>query len=268
MNFANTNGARIYYETAGSGPPFVMIHAGVADSRQWNNEFAWLADAFRALRYDMRGYGRSEPVAGDFRHIDDLCAVMDQAGIDSPAVVMGCSMGGGLAMDFTLANPSRVRALIMVGSGPSGLKLDVPVPDKFAEAEAAFKAGDMERLAEIEAQIWFDGMGRTPEQVNPVMRSLALDMNRIALANEARELGKRLPDADTPAAGRLGELTVPVQVIVGEHDIPYMLGAADVMADNIVGARKVVMQDAAHLANMDHPDVFRQVLSEFLTSLD
>ena len=69
-------------------------------------------------------------------------------------------------MDFALAYPSRVKALIMVGSAPSRLELDVPTPPKFADAEKAFEAGDLDLVAEIETQIWFDGMDRTPEQVD------------------------------------------------------------------------------------------------------
>ena len=60
--FVNSGNARLYYETAGQGVPFVMVHAGVADSRQWNNEFAFFAQNYQVVRYDMRGYGKSEPV--------------------------------------------------------------------------------------------------------------------------------------------------------------------------------------------------------------
>lgn len=261
---AEINGARIHYETAGEGAPFVMIHAGVADHRQWNNEFKYFAQWYRTVRYDLRGYGQSEPVEGDFTHLGDLNALLDQLEIHEPLILMGCSMGGGLAMDFALQDPARVKALIMVGSAPSGLELDVPSPAKFAEAEAAYNAGDLDLLCELETQIWFDGTNRTPEQVNPVMRKLAYDMNHNALTLEARKLGKRLPDASTPAAGRLAELNIPVLVIVGEHDTPYILAAADVMAKQIPSAQKVTMSDAAHLPNMDHPEEFQNIVKTFL----
>ncbi len=269
--FASLNGAQIYYETAGEGQPFVMIHAGVADSRQWQNEFEYFAARFRVVRYDMRGYGKSEPVAGDFSHLRDLNALLAYLHIEAPLVLMGCSMGGGIAMDFALTNPTRARALIMVGSGPSGLALDVPKPagadEVEAAIEAAFKAGDLDRVAEIETQIWFDGIGRTPAQVNQAMRKLAYAMNRIVLAHASKNLGKRLPDAEIPAAKRLDVLHVPVLTIVGEHDLPYLLAAADHMKEHIPSARKVLMQDAAHLPNMDHPQSFRGVVEKFLSDV-
>ncbi len=264
---ANINNAQIYYETAGQGIPFVMIHAGVADSRQWNNEFAFFAQDYRVLRYDMRGYGKSEPVDGEFSHMSDLVSLLDTLEFHEPLVMMGCSMGGGLAMDFALTQPSRVRALIMIGSAPSGLELDVPTPAKFAEAEKAFEAGDLDRVAEIETQIWFDGMGRTPEQVNPVMRKLCYEMNRKALDNEVRQLGKRLPNTETPAFDRLADLKIPVLIIVGAHDTPYILAAADYMVEKLQSARKVTIEDAAHLPNMDQPQEFQEIVKTFLKSL-
>ncbi len=148
--FAEINSARLYYEVAGQGPPFVMIHAGVADSRQWNEELRHFSEQFRVLRYDMRGYGKSEPVAGDFNH-------------------------------------DRSRA-------------GCPNPAKFEEVEAAYSRGDNDRVAELKTQIWFDGEGRSPDQVDLDMRKLAYDMNRLVLMHEAKRLGNRLPNTLSPAA--------------------------------------------------------------------
>ncbi|MBL8091638.1 MAG: alpha/beta hydrolase [Anaerolineales bacterium] len=265
--FVNSGNAQLYYETAGNGTPFVMIHAGVADKRQWNNEFEFFSSNYQVIRYDMRGFGKSEPVDGEFNLMTDLVSVLDGLQVRKPIIIMGCSMGGGLAMDFALSYPSRVKALIMVGSGPSGLELDVPSLDKFAEAEKAYEAGNFDLLAEIETQIWFDGIGRTPQQVNPAMRKLAYEMNRNALAHEAKKLGKRLPNTEHPAFDRLADLNIPVLVIVGVHDTPYILAAADYMAEKIPSVQKFIIEDAAHLPNMDHPDEFQSIVKKFVESL-
>jgi pimeloyl-ACP methyl ester carboxylesterase len=265
--FVQADNARLYYETAGEGVPLVMIHAGVADSRQWNNEFAFFARDYQIVRYDMRGYGKSEPVDGEFNHLDDLVTILSTLGIHEPVVIMGCSMGGGLAMDFVLTHPSRARALIMVGSAPSGLELDVPSPAKFAEVEKAFESGDLDLVCEIETQIWFDGTGRTPEQVNQGMRKLLYEMNRQALAHEGKQLGKRLPNTSAPAFDRLSDLQIPVLVILGAHDNPYIRAAAEYMVERIPSAQKVIIKDAAHLPNMDHPDEFQTHVANFLESL-
>lgn len=265
--FAEVDGAQIYYEIASSGTPFVMIHAGVADSRQWNNEFAFFAQTYQVIRYDMRGFGRSEPVEGEFSHMGDLVEVLEALEVQDPVILMGCSMGGGLAMDFALAHPDRVKALIMVGSGPSGLELDVPVPPKFADAEKAYEKKEWDLLAELETQIWFDGTGRTSERTDQEMRQLAYEMNRNALRHEAKGIGKRLPNTETPAFDRLEDLNRPVLVIVGVHDTPYILAAADYMVEKLPSAQKVTIEDAAHLPNMDHPNEFREIVRSFLNGL-
>ncbi len=265
--FTNIDNAKIYYETAGKGIPLVMIHAGVADSRQWNNEFTDFAQSYQVIRYDMRGYGKSEPVDGEFSHLSDLVSLLDALEIRGPLVMMGCSMGGGLAMDFALTYPSRAKALIMVDAGPSGLELDVATPSKFADAERAFEAGNLDLVAEIETQIWFDGMDRTPDQVNQAMRKLLCEMDRIVLSHEVKQLGKRLPNTQTAAFGRLADLDIPVLVIVGAHDTPYMLAAAEYMTEKIQSARKVIIEDAAHLPNMDQPQEFQRIVKDFLGSL-
>jgi pimeloyl-ACP methyl ester carboxylesterase len=206
-------------------------------------------------------------VEGEFSHMSDLVALLDALKLHEPLILMGCSMGGGLAMDFAVTHRARVQALIMVGSAPSGLELDVPAPDKFAEAEKAWEAGNIDLVAEIETQIWFDGAGRTPNQVNQEARWLCYEMNHKALTNEKRALGKRLPNSETSAVQHLEGLRMPVLVIVGAHDTPYILAAADYMEEKLPSARKVVMEDAAHLPNMDHPGEFQRVVSSFLEGI-
>lgn len=262
--FVNIGNARLYYETSGHGQPLVLIHAAVADSRQWDNVFDEFARDFSVLRYDLRGFGKSVPVEGEFSHMGDLVALLDQLDIQQPLVLIGSSMGGGMAMDFALAHPSRAKALVMVCSAPSELYLDVSINPKEEDYEKALEAGDLDLATELGAQIWFDGMGRSPHQVDQDMRKLAVEMNRLALSNSANQLGKRLPDSDTQAAARLGELKIPVLMIVGEYDEPYIHAAADYVVEKVPSARKAIIEDAGHLPNMDHPDQFHTIAGSFL----
>lgn len=267
MAFADINGAKLYYEVEGQGEPFVMIHAGVADHRQWNQEFQYFAKQYRVIRYDWRGQGLSEPVEGDYSHLQDLITLLDVLNVREPAMVMGCSMGGGMAINLALAQPSRVKALILVDSGPNGLELDVPEEPKFAEVNAAFEAGDLDRTTELEVQIWFDGRGRTAEQVNPAARKLAFDMNRLAVVHAAKNLGHNVPDLEPPAAERLGEITVPALIVAGVNDTAYSLAAADYMVEHLSNARKVMIEDAAHLPNMEKPEEFRGIVEAFVREI-
>jgi len=258
--------ARIFYETAGKGLPIVFIHAGVADSRQWNNEFCSFSENHTVVRYDMRGFGKSEPVDGEFSHLDDLTKLLEHLNLDEPPILIGCSMGGGTALDYALREPDKVRALVLVDSAPSGLQIDLPTPPKFSLVEEAEKAGDLELVSELETQIWFDG-DRPTESIDQKMRQLAYDMNLIALRNDAKELGTRLPNSKIPAVERLSELQMPVLAIVGENDIPYAHAAADVMGTHISNYRRVTIANAAHLPNMDQPVEFEKVLVNFLEAV-
>ena len=266
--YINVGKAAIYYEHSGSGTPFIMIHAGVADSRQWNNEFIHFSEDYQAVRYDMRGYGKSEPVDSAFSHLGDLNALIDALPIDPPFILMGCSIGGGMSMDFALANPEKVMALIMVGSSPSWLELDIEDPDKISEAVKAYEEGNLDLAAELETQIWFDGMDRTPDQVNIQMRTLAYEMNRTAIGHEVKQLGRRLPDTDKPAFNRLDEIKIPLLIIVGSQDLPYFHAAADYMTERIDSAQTRKIDNAAHLSNMDQPDQFQAIVSRFLDEIN
>ena len=137
--YAEVNGARLYYEMAGSGMPLVMIHAGIADCRMWDRDIAFFARRYRVVRFDMRGYGKSLPVAGRFNLQDDFEALLQALEIETPFMLMGCSMGGGLAIDYALEHGANVAAMALVGSGPAGLELQAEEPAAlFAESQAAF----------------------------------------------------------------------------------------------------------------------------------
>lgn len=265
--YAAVNGARIYYELAGEGASMVMIHAGIADSRMWDGEFETFARSHRVLRYDMRGYGKSLPVEGEFNLQDDLDTLLRTLDVAPPFILIGCSMGGGLAIDFALSHPDWVAKLILVGSGPAGLELEAEWPDELiAQSEAAFEAGDVDRVAELDMRIWFDGIGRSRHDVNGDARRKAKAMATLVTEHELKGIGKHArKDATTPAAERLRELSMPALIVIGENDLPYLRLAADYMNENLPAAAKLVLPDAGHLPNLEHPAAFQAAVLAFLS---
>jgi len=264
--FADVNGARLYYELAGSGTPFVMIHAGIADCRMWDREFETFSQSHQALRFDMRGYGKSLPVEGGFNIQDDLEALLAKLDIPSPVILMGCSMGGGLSIDFALSHPERVAKLILVGSDPAGLELEAEWPDElFAQSEAAFEAGDVERVAELDMQIWFDGPGRSHHDVDSQARGKAYVMAKLVTEYELKGIGTHVRKTEArPAAESLHELTMPALIVIGENDLPYLKLAADYMTEKLPAATKLLIPDAGHLPNLEYPQVFRTAVRDFI----
>lgn len=263
---AEVNGTRLYYEVAGEGHPLVLIHAGIADSRMWDDQFDAFAQRYRVIRYDLRGFGRSEVPPGPYALRDDLLGLLRFLGV-ARTYLVGVSIGGGLAIDFTLEHPGMVDALIPVAAGVFGLPRSAADDAPFEEVEAAIKAGDLARANELEIDLWVVGTRRTADQVDPRVRQRALEMNGDSFARLAENEQAHPQPLDPPAYGRLGEIHAPTLVIVGDEDLPEVTRAADALAANIAGAHKVVMHGAAHLPNMEQPAEFNRLVLDFLAGL-
>jgi 3-oxoadipate enol-lactonase len=259
---AEVNGARIYYEVAGEGDPLVLVHAGIADSRMWEDQFMAFAHRYRVIRHDMRGFGMTAMVEGPFSHHEDLRALLDSLDVER-AHLVGCSMGGGAVLDFALEYPDRVGNLVLVGSAVGGFGPDFDPPKEWDEIVAADEAGDLERVSELEVRIWVDGPGRSPGEVGAPVRDLVREMNLIALRNEAAELGEEW-EPEPPAADRLPDIQAPTLLIVGDEDQPRVFAAADLLEKELPNTRKVVMHGTAHLPNMERPEEFNRIVLDFL----
>jgi pimeloyl-ACP methyl ester carboxylesterase len=259
---AEVNGARIYYEVAGEGDPLVLVHAGIADSRMWEDQLVAFADCYRVIRYDMRGYGMTEMVERPFSHHEDLHALLDSLDVER-AHLVGCSMGGGAVLDFALEYPRRVGNLVLVGSAVGGFGPEIEPPRQWDEIVAAEESEDLERVSELEVQIWVDGPGRSPEDVDASIRDLVREMNLIALRNEASGLGDEWTPLP-PAADRLPDVQAPTLLIVGDEDQPSVFAAADLLERELPNVRKIVMHATAHVPNMERPEEFNRIVLDFL----
>jgi pimeloyl-ACP methyl ester carboxylesterase len=201
-------------------------------------------------------------VEGPFSHHEDLHALLDSLDVEQ-AHLVGCSMGGGAVLDFALEYPQRVRNLILVGSAVGGFTPDFDPPRQWDELVAADEAGDLERISELEVEIWVVGPERSPDDVEAPVRDLVREMNLIALQNEAAELGEEW-EPEPPAADRLPDIQAPTLLIVGDEDQPRVFAAADLLEKELPNVRKVVMHGTAHLPNMEHPEGFNRIVLDFL----
>lgn len=259
--YADVHGARLYYEMMGAGHPLVFVHAGIADSRMWDDQLADFAEHYRVIRYDIRGFGKSVMPPGPSSTSRDLYGLLQALGI-TRAHVVGLSIGGGIAIDFTLQHPEMVSALVLVASGLGGTQPSAEMQRAYADVDAALERDGIDAAVEAENRIWVDGPKRTPTQVNPSVRKRVTEMNgalyRLPEVDAPRE---RL---DPPAVGRLGEIHVPTLVIVGDGDVPDVIETADMLEQGIAGARKVVFPGVAHMVNMERPAEFNRVVLDFL----
>jgi pimeloyl-ACP methyl ester carboxylesterase len=175
-------------------------------------------------------------------------------------------MSGENALDLALEHPERVSALVLVSTTPSGFEMQGPPPPVLLEMMAAMQAGEIDKASELQNRLWVDGPARQPEQVDPRVRMKAAEMNQTALANGTWGTADAQPlNPLSPAAiERLGEIQVPTLIVVGAADHPELLRAAEVMAAAIPSAEKLVIDDAAHLPNMERPQDFNAAVINFL----
>jgi 3-oxoadipate enol-lactonase len=259
----SSGSASLVCDVTGAGSPVVLVHAGIADARMWDPLTPALSADHRVIRYDLRGYGRSLLPAGDFSHVDDLATVVT-ALAEEPVHLVGASLGGRVALDLALARPDLVRSLALLGAVVSGFEPDTEPPPGWDDVVAADRADDLDSLADAEARMWLadpDGT-RLPGDVLDLVRA----MNRTALRNERSGVGAEVPPA--PAVDRLGELDVPVLVVVGALDLPDIHLTADLLTERVAGAERVDVDGAAHLPALERPAETAAALRSFLARAD
>jgi pimeloyl-ACP methyl ester carboxylesterase len=256
---AHLEGADLYYEMAGAGPFLVLAHAGFVDCRMWDEQFHVLAQHYRVVRYDRRGFGKSKLTPGTFSHRDDLYQLLKVLHIER-AHLLGCSAGGATVIDLALEHPEMAASLILVSSALGGYRFQGDMPKPLQELVAALQAQDLNRAAELAVRLWIDGPRRTPDQVDARIRNRGRAMSLTALPNifvEERPL-------EPPAIERLHELAVPTLVIEGELDDASIAAIGQVLTTRIAGAQKAVILGAAHLPNMEKPEEFNHRVLTFL----
>jgi pimeloyl-ACP methyl ester carboxylesterase len=253
--FAEINGAKLYFEQAGAGRDLVLIHAAVCDSRMWDGVFEELAKNFRVLRYDMRGYGKSELVKGSFSYHGDVEGLCEYCEIDQ-TIVIGCSFGSRIALDFALQYPKRLSALVLCGPVVSGMDWSAEM-DRFGAAEdAALESGDLDTAVALNVKTWVAGVGRTLDEVDSGIAEKVSVMQRNIFELQADVEGISLESLDPPAIGRLGEVTCPTLMIVGEHDLADFHSISETLVEEVSSAEKIVMGGCAHLPSMEKPKEF------------
>ena len=249
MPMLDRDGVKLYYEIHGQGPALILTHGYSATSQMWAGQIAPLEPHFTVITWDMRGHGQSDYPEDPAQYseeatVADMAALLDQAGAKD-AIVGGLSLGGYMSLAFHRAHPERTRALLIIDTGP-GYKNDA--------ARDGWNKNALARADKFEAEGLPDA-----SRVSAEVR-LARHRDATGLARAARGM---LTQRDSRVIESLPDVKVPAVVIVGADDTPF-LAASDYMAAKIPGAKKVVIENAGHAANIDQPAAFNQALIDFL----
>lgn len=262
MPKAPTNGIVTYYEEEGSGPAVVLVHGHSADRRLWDGQFAFLANnGFRAIRYDVRGHGRSDAPRSGYtfeNYALDLRGLLDYLGVER-AHLVGLSMGGGIALTFALDNPRRVASLALISSCLPGYAYSPEYEDDIerlrdavrSEGKAAFEKRWLEHPM-------FAPIRRFPDRFQLLRRIV----RGYSAADYLDETAYELPNLRP--SDRLHEIVAPTLVMVGALDLTDFLLIAEILASNIPNARKLVVPNAGHVLSLEAPNEVNEALLSFL----
>lgn len=263
------DGVRLYAEVHGRGLPVLLSCAYCTTHETFRPQVGPLVRAgARVVLWDYRGHGRSQaPADADAysmdRVVDDLGRVLDAAAPDAPALLGGLSFGGLASLHFALRAPERVRALLLVGSGPGFKKPEAQARwAEMVERTASFvERKGLEAFVASRAAATL--VGRRPElpAAQAAARAIAAQ-DPMGLAH----FGRRVSGLAPAVIDRLGEIDVPALVVVGEEDEGY-LRAAEVMAARLPRARSVVLAGAGHIVNLEAEEAFNRVVCGFLEEL-
>jgi len=265
--YADVNGTHLYFEMAGEGEPVVFIHGLGWDTRDWNYQFTELAKNYQVVRYDMRGFGKSDmPTDQPYAHADDLKALLEFLGIES-AHVFGHSFGGEIAINFALAYPKMVRSLVLIEPDIQGAR-DLPAltPEEEASFAAVFTALEKEDNAGAALAIVDMHPLVTVAKDVPDARELILsaftDYQWFQFLNEDPVVQPEIASAE-----RIGEITVPTLLVVGDSTTEYQKIEVDRLVEGLPNAEKVVFANSDHFPHVLYPDKFNTLVRDFMAAV-
>jgi pimeloyl-ACP methyl ester carboxylesterase len=249
------------HDDVGAGPAVMLLHAGVADRRMWAEHLGPIsAEGYRVVAVDLPCFGEAlpeEPVAP----WSDVVATLDALSIDRVALV-GNSFGGAIALRTALIAPERVTGLVLVSAPPPWLEPSSELREAWEAEESALEAGDVERAVDAVLDAWM-----LPD--SPVaLRERIAEMQRGAL--ELQAAAGSLEEAEDPLEAdphALGKIAAPALVTAGQFEFADFRDGAQTLANELPHARHVVIEAAGHLAPLDQPARFRELLFAFLAEI-
>jgi pimeloyl-ACP methyl ester carboxylesterase len=248
---------RLPADAVGTGPPVVLLHAGVADRRMWADLLPSIAAAgYRAIAVDLPGYGdAADPGCAPHSAVLDTMDALDA----ERAALIGNSFGGAVALRVAALAPDRVAGLVLVSAPAPGVEPSAELEAAWEAEESALERGDLEAAVAAVVDAW------TLPDAPPILRGRIAEMQRRAFELQARA-GDVTPADDPlePDSSALTTLNTPALVAVGEFDMPDFHLGAEVLAQELRQARLVVIPQAGHLAPLEQPEVFRQLVLDHL----
>jgi 3-oxoadipate enol-lactonase len=233
----------------------LLLHAGIADRRMWAPQVAALrAAGHEPVAPDLPGFGDAALMPGA---VDYVAFATEQ--LDAPATVVGCSFGGRIALELTVARPDLVERLVLVGAGLGKWEWSEEAKAGFAEEEEAIERGDLAGAAAQQARMWL------APSATPDVRELTEAMTLRSYEQQLPLEGQVTTSWPEPSAEeRLGRVAAPTLVVVGSEDQAGIRAMADRLVAEIPHAQLATIEGAGHLPSLERPDELNRLLLDFL----
>jgi len=260
--YAEVNETRLYYELTGRGEPLVLVHGWSFDTRCWDDQFPAFSQHFKVLRYDLRGFGRSDvpQVGAAYSHTNDLVALLDHLDLER-VHLLGHSFGGRIAIDFALRYPERMLSLLLPDAA-----VDLSDPPALEELSAwiggTWRAGREKGVAAAR-QIWLQGSPFAPAMDNAhasaKVRQMVEDYSGWHWQNDNPSVG-----IDSYPRERLADIGLPTLIVLGLLNPQYYHEVAAIQHQYIPNSTFVTMPGVGHALNIEDPAEFNRIVLEFL----
>lgn len=247
----------IYFEVKGKGPAVVLIHGGQMDRRMWDFQFDVLAKEYRVIRYDIRGFGKSDVPMRPYSYAEDMNDLLKHLRVPK-ASVFGLSLGAAIAMDFAILHPDAVEALVLVCPGLGGFKFEDKANDLRAVVDAA-RDGNYDKVAELWLQNPYIRVAMEHPELRTRLGALSRDNAHSWLNNPL--LQRRMTPS---AAERLGEIRARTLIVGGGRDVSDIHKIVAKLKSEIPGAKGHTLPNCGHIAPMEDPEAFNKVVLDFL----
>lgn len=239
------------FQTVGTGVPIIFIHGFSLDSRMWQPQVNYFTKTNQVITYDMRGFGKSEPPSGSYSHVEDLRELLASLKV-AKAHIVGLSLGGEVAIDYTLTYPDTVLSLTLADTSLGGYASTVD-----------WRVYAKEQGLEHAKQNWLNHAVFVPSSRNPEvakqLKDMVDDYSGWHWLNEDQRI-----KLDPPAKVRLSEINVSTQIILGELDLPYYHDIAMILTDKIPNSKLHIIKDAGHMTNLEKAQEFNFILGNIV----
>ncbi|MFH2037639.1 MAG: alpha/beta hydrolase [Candidatus Zixiibacteriota bacterium] len=259
MPFIKSNSVKIYYEVVGSGDPVIFLHGFSLDRTMWKDQVESFSKDYQVFAVDARGHGKSDaPETGYAREdrAEDILNLANELGLEKFHLV-GFSMGGGDALSFAIDHQDRLMSLTLIGTVAAGW-----VPrKKFRDFSSVARENGIESARTLYIKSSLSHYETRNREIKEKLEKMMTGFSGKSWTDPKK--GKYLVRDDL----RLSSLLeLPVLIIIGQHDI-FFRPLAEQLNESIFESKLEIVKDTGHMVNMETPEKFNKLLSDFLAGI-